>query len=281
MHSMMNEKGKLWVQVLTEKYCRTDFILTEQVRLGNSYVWRGILKARDAVQHGFGVKLGDGQSSLWYSNWLGTGKLACKVPFVHVTDTNLVVADLWQHGTWHFDRLYTILPEEMREDIENITVPAQPSGVDRVLWKEEDSGIYSARSAYRLLTDDDGQESRFWKMIWKASAPEKVRFFLWLAGRNALPSNARRHHKHLAISAACVRCGAVSEDADHVLRQCPRSVWMWSQFARLLAKVPVAAPLRFWLYTHLQVQDNALFCAVIWNVWKWRNSFAFDHTPWT
>lgn len=40
------------------------------------------------------------------------------------------------------------------------------------------------------------------------------------------------------------------------------------------------APFRVWLYAQLQLQNNALFCAVVWNLWKWRNSFAFDQTPW-
>lgn len=142
------------------------------------------------------------------------------------------------------------------------------------------SDFNAVRSAYNLLTEDGGSESRFWNLIWKAKASEKVRFFLWLAGRNALPTNARRHRNHLASAAGCVRCGAQSEDVDHVLRRCPGSAWVWSRFTRSLASVPSAAPLRFWLFAHLQVENQVLFCATVWNLWKWRNSFVFEQTPW-
>lgn len=70
-HSFMNEKEKLWVQVLSHKYFRSGSILTERAQPRDSSVWRGIVKAKNSVVHGFGPRLGAASSSLWYSNWLG------------------------------------------------------------------------------------------------------------------------------------------------------------------------------------------------------------------
>lgn len=48
---------------------------------------------------------------------------------------------------------------------------------------------------------------------------------------------------------------------------------------RVIVGVPAASPLRFWLFTQLQVSNNALFCAIVWNILKWRNSFVFKQAP--
>lgn len=62
VHNMLNEKDKLWVQVLSQKYLCSELVLIEQRRLRTLYVWIGILKDRDVVAHGFGSKLGAGVS---------------------------------------------------------------------------------------------------------------------------------------------------------------------------------------------------------------------------
>ncbi|XP_057432792.1 uncharacterized protein LOC130725592 [Lotus japonicus] len=106
-------------------------------------MWRGIVKARDAVARGFHPRLGTGNSSLWYNNWLGTRMIAQRIPFVHITDTNLCVADLWRHGGWDFNQLYTQLPDEIKHEISIVQIPQQPVGVDKILWHEENDGKYT------------------------------------------------------------------------------------------------------------------------------------------
>ncbi|XP_057419083.1 uncharacterized protein LOC130713326 [Lotus japonicus] len=281
VHSMLNERDKLWVQCLSTKYLHSGSILVEPQRLGTSYVWRGILKARDAVAQGFGVKLGAGTSSLWYSNWLGTGTLASRLPFVHITDTPLTVADVWREGQWNLDVLYTMIPDAIKEEIHGIPIPTTRTGDEKILWREAPDGRYTTSSAYNWLIDDDSHDSRFWKILWRAHAPERVRFFLWLAGKEALPTNSKRFRCHLAPSATCMRCGASTEDVEHVLRRCPGAAWVWSRFTGTITGVPAAMHFRGWLFAHLQVNQNALFCAIVWNLWKWRNSFVFDQAPWT
>lgn len=100
-----------------------------------------------------------------------------------------------------------------------------PMGDAKLLWRGTSDGAYTTASAYSLLNDGDTLNSRIWKLIWKATTPEKVRFFLWLAGRDALPTNMKRYSSHIATSVACIRCGAPVEDVEHVLRRCPGSAW--------------------------------------------------------
>ncbi|XP_024033121.1 uncharacterized protein LOC112095413 [Morus notabilis] len=58
-----------WVSLLREKYCRSEDFWSRPVKHGDSYVWQGILKARDVIQSGACVAIGDGMSQhIWFSS---------------------------------------------------------------------------------------------------------------------------------------------------------------------------------------------------------------------
>jgi hypothetical protein len=54
----VEEHDKLWVTVFSQKYLKGNSILSIIPHAGDSYVWRGILKARDAIREGFSIRLG-------------------------------------------------------------------------------------------------------------------------------------------------------------------------------------------------------------------------------
>lgn len=64
----------------------------------------------------------------------------------------------------------------MWEEISRVHVPGVLVGEDKLLWRGTRDGIYTLASAYHLLAKDGTSDSRFWNLIWKANAPEKVRF---------------------------------------------------------------------------------------------------------
>ncbi|GAB2261587.1 hypothetical protein Droror1_Dr00002584, partial [Drosera rotundifolia] len=134
---------KMWVQALSQKYLKNDSVLMANYHHGDSYIWKGIVKAREAIGHDFGVRLGARNSSFWYFNWLGTGKLCNRVPYVHISDSNLMVADLWNHNTWNFDCLYMGLSNDLKEEISQVRIPAMPMGEDMILWKKNNDGKYT------------------------------------------------------------------------------------------------------------------------------------------
>lgn len=122
---------KLWIQVLAAKYLGKNFILDVQAKSNSSYLWRGLLKARDALRNGFSFKLGRGQSSFWYNDWSGLGMLALRVPFAHILDTNLQFADLIVNGQWDASRLYTSFPDFVAQRLQAVTPSPHQQGEDR------------------------------------------------------------------------------------------------------------------------------------------------------
>lgn len=68
--NLMQEKDKLWVQVLNQKYVKDQSVWSCMATPRSSVTWRGIVKVRDQLHEGFELKLGAGSSSIWYQDCL-------------------------------------------------------------------------------------------------------------------------------------------------------------------------------------------------------------------
>ena len=69
------------------------------------------------LSDGYRLRVGSGNISLWYDRWLEEGLLCDVIPFVHIEDTQMRIADLYSRGTWQFNKLATILPSDMMDMI--------------------------------------------------------------------------------------------------------------------------------------------------------------------
>jgi hypothetical protein len=259
---LLGTPQKFWVTIYTDCYLHGNTILSSQARRGDSYVWRGIIHAKEALKSAFEAQLGDGASSFWFSNWLGVGQLCEKVQYVHISDFALTVADLCRHGFWNLEFLHTSLPQELRMQILRVGIPQLWSGTDTIRWKHKPDGNYTAASAYEWLTDVQGNDARIWKLIWRYFAHEKVHFFLWLLVHNALPTNQKRYVCHLAPSQACTRYGCDIEDTDHILRYCTASRAVWSRYRTIIPYADAPLPFRDWIYAILQDKHTMLPVAI-------------------
>ncbi|KAJ1387148.1 putative ribonuclease H protein [Sesbania bispinosa] len=124
------------------------------------------------------MKFGAGNTSLWYEDWTGLGKL-CQ--YVHIDDTTLTVRDLWNEGQWLFDLLATPIPVDFLTKITEIPIPPFTiDDVDKWCWSESSTGQYTSKVGYdwllkRATTLHTG---RPWRWIWHLHCPEKVRFVI-------------------------------------------------------------------------------------------------------
>ncbi|KAK8564954.1 hypothetical protein V6N12_058530 [Hibiscus sabdariffa] len=74
---------------------------------------------------------------------------------------------------------------------------------------------YDVRAHYSSAFGDG-----LWKIIHKFRGLERMKSFLWLVCKGCVLANSKRVRRHIASLAACVACGAVVEDLDHLLWQC-------------------------------------------------------------
>lgn len=86
--------------------------------------------------------------------------------------------------------------------------------------------------------------------------------------RDAVPMNKCRQRCILSMTAVYPRCQGSEKNIDHLVRTCPGPVNVWRRFMQCLPHVSGATTTRQWMSANLQVAHNALFCAVVWNLWK-------------
>ncbi|GAU35137.1 hypothetical protein TSUD_394630 [Trifolium subterraneum] len=132
-HNLLNKAGlhlvgwdkitkpkKLGGLVFKQKYIKEEILLNTTKKPG-SVTWNTIMKALSALREGFHFLLGVGNSSLWFTNWSGNGKLANQVIFVDIHDLEMRVRDVY------------------------IDACTYPSVNDCYTWKGNLNGIYTAR----------------------------------------------------------------------------------------------------------------------------------------
>ncbi|XP_019415559.1 PREDICTED: uncharacterized protein LOC109327034 [Lupinus angustifolius] len=112
---------------------------------------KGIVKATNMLRSGFRLHLGDGDLSLWYDNWSGLGLLCSMVVYVHISDTQLTVKDLWKDSTWDFNLLYTLIHVHVKEAIVQLIIPSSygPNNA----WSLDDSEIEAQNAFIRSTVE--------------------------------------------------------------------------------------------------------------------------------
>ncbi|CAN1744712.1 Putative ribonuclease H protein At1g65750 [Linum perenne] len=173
------------------------------------------------------------ETRFWTTCWVDAGlKLIDFVdPTIQGVDLESPVADFTTtEGNWNFDLLENLLPPEAVDILAGMSPPQEGRGEDDWVWGCEKSGLFTIISAYALIGRiETSAESERWKAIWKWRGPSRIRFFLWLAAKDRILTNAARQKRGLSQDASCPRCAAAIEDSCHVLRDCPFAGETWKR----------------------------------------------------
>ncbi|KAK3229296.1 hypothetical protein Dsin_001177 [Dipteronia sinensis] len=170
-------------------------------------------------------------------------------------------------------------------DADNIlSLPVGSTRVaDSLMWHYEQSGIFTVKSAYWLgcgLSNPssssglNGDES-WWKFLWKAEMPAKVRVFIWRACKNWIATTENLKWKSINVSARCPICSKGCETTLHAVWGCCyledfRNSWHVCRFVRRGNKVQLLDFLQDY-YEIWDKENMALFCVILWRIWFHRN----------
>ncbi|PPR84379.1 hypothetical protein GOBAR_AA36324 [Gossypium barbadense] len=97
-------------------------------------------------------------------------------------DETLRVCDLITFdGSWNWQQLETLLPRPVLDCIAVVLLPSQDASFDKIIWQWSFAGRFPSSRTYKqfvgrrnMSTPADGS------MVWKVSAPQRVRLFLWV-----------------------------------------------------------------------------------------------------
>jgi hypothetical protein len=270
----------LWVQVLKHKYINDGMFLTITKKPG-SVTWNAIMKALLALKDGFQYRLGDGNSSFWYTNWAGIGTLANQVLYVDIHDLQMRVRDVFIDGKWNFNMLYTTIPSNVTDRLKLLPVCLNPQVADCYTWKGNLNGLYTAQDGYYWLNHNDfinnATNEISWNWLWHIPAPEKIKFFIWTALQNALPTKTMLSHRGLLQVTLCPRCNIEEETTLHCLRDCEFVKCFWKTIGFMDQTFFQEDNLYGWLRNGIDGPSCSLFLAATWWIWRARNHLCMEN----
>jgi hypothetical protein len=270
-------------------------------RTDPSRPWQGLpplidAKARDVFDSLVQIKIGNGLRTLfWRDRWIdgrSAGDIApsmikkVKTRAYNARSVSAGLAD----SRWITDIEGVLTGPEASECITLWlavqSVDRDMEAEDQFCWPWSRTGVYTARSTYKLLTQEQHQHP-LGQAIWKNRGTPKSKLFVWLAQQDRIWSSGRRfHHGLQAQPTPCAVCLQETETANHILLQCvvAREVWhICRQMLDLHFEEPVrTSSLREWWTTErdrlsgVERKDfDMLVCTTSHALWKNRNAWTF------
>ncbi|KAA3481359.1 reverse transcriptase [Gossypium australe] len=152
---------------------------------------------------------------------------------------------------------------------------------DLLAWRGEPMEVFSVKSSYPNAYAIQLSYFDFYKKMWCIDLPTKLKVNMWKASWNYLPTRVNLLHKKLLIEASCPRCGLETETLNHLFRECPVSVEMWSYLSEVKLTQDTNADFKQWLTSSsalLSFDLCRLFCGALWAIWGDRNARVHEKT---
>jgi len=283
---IMHSSNKLWVQLLSNKYFPNTHMLRASAPSSCSSIWAAIICAKSVLHKGFEWRHGIGNSSFWFTSWSSSGPLAPLVPFINIHDLHLTIKDVISSPEPHTHILYTTLPLEVPNHINNLNIRSNDFVEDTFVWSPNINSVYTAKSGYNWLLSHSNYNnttstSISWTWIWSLRLPEKFKFFIWLACHDAVPTLSLLNHRNIAHSDQCNRCGQHAETLIHCIHDCLHSSKIWRHIGFNTADFFIENDAYLWLKHGLKGPHSLFFAAILWWIWRYQNSMCFSSEVWS
>ncbi|CAN1129588.1 Putative ribonuclease H protein At1g65750 [Linum perenne] len=221
-------------------------------------------------------------TSFWTTRWLDSGIILADWANELDPDFNPSdrVADFVEGDDgWNLNKLNRLLPNDIVEQVVGRSPPREELGPDTWVWGESHDGRFKISSAYKILTDQNPHGGNdLFRKLWKWNGPCRTKFFLWLAFRERLLTNAERYRRHMSDSASCLRCGSREETVCHVLRDCPVAEGVWRELGFNITEPNWRGSIADWFSAALWGERGELFGISAWMIWKCRNEAIFQNS---
>ncbi|KAA3480599.1 reverse transcriptase [Gossypium australe] len=271
---IMNNADYLVAKVLKAKYFPNDQFLNSKLGNSSSYTSKSIWAAKDILRKGLIWRVGTGNNiSINYDAWMPDAfnfRLSSEIDsmrnhFVHMLiDSN--------ERKWKEELIKYTFVEEDTGRILYIPLASNPHN-DFLAWGGEALGEFSVCSAYQLLQNTDENPRAYalqisyrklYKKLWLLNLPTKIKIITWKITWNFLHTKVNLQHKKLVDDPSCRRCREQVETIDHLFRECPVAVEIWSTL--LLQNVLL----------NFNSHTCRIFCCAFWAIWGDRNSRIHD-----
>lgn len=288
------EDQSTWIKLMKDKYLKSGTLWEANEKLKGSHIWRGIMQVRNELKLGRKWQVQSGENiNIWKDNWIPSlphppsPAPNCNLPLPHK------VSELIRHSKWDTNKLLLSFSPELANLIMRVPIPRLSNLEDKQVWAYTDSGLFTTKSAYRLVMDSRTPSSSspniLWKTVWNPhlskSIPPKVSLFLWKCSTNTIPTKTNIARRIPMLDSLCPVYRKEAETLEHLLFLCPgaRAVWKSSSLNLHVDAIPGAFP-DFLIFCankfSMQVQDELRhwfhIIAILWQIWKSRCALVFE-----
>jgi hypothetical protein len=287
---IMQHSDSLSARLLKAIYFSNEHFLNAALGSRPSQIWRAILDGRDVLQQGLIRRIGNGENTfIWEHNWLprdaGMRPIAAKTP-----NPPRRVSELIDHTSmqWKEDIIHHHFYGMDAQVIKNIPLSYNRQD-DFWAWHYERSGLFSVKSAYRMLihirnqrqdwldsragvSDIEGAERR-WKLFWKIKIPSKIHIFAWRLAHNSLPTGQVLKERSMREHGGCNICGVDVDSWKHALFNCTMARCVWAlvdeELSEHIAHIEINNP---WLWLSvmretLSAKHFQKLLVICWAIW--------------
>ncbi|CAL1361249.1 unnamed protein product [Linum trigynum] len=291
--NVLTRPQSLMARVLKARYFPKTDILQAKLGYQPSYIWKSIMGAKEKIEEGFRWRVGNGESiQIWKDEWI-PGKSfyqADPVPTGEITEDRVSNIIDYGSGGWDMEKIKALFSTSDQNLIAKIPLKT-PLGHDSRVWKAEEDGIYSVKSAYYLIRRSQAQyqtrsltknqeDSEMWKVLWKLNVQPKVRVFLWKVCREILPVGVNIEEWIDRAAPECPFCNLV-ETQMHALHTCDWIRRRWKDCEeKELFELGDGKTSSEWIGTILRnYPENKVqrFCSILWYLWKERCNHKFNN----
>lgn len=155
---LMTAPDTLCARVLKGKYYPNGDFLSARLKRNSSHTWRAILTGRNVLNQGLIRCIGDGESTnIWHDRWI-PGRVGGKPVYQRPSATAVRVSELLSVDGHSWDDA-ALRNNLLCMDVQAIkSIPLGRGREDCWAWAGERHGLYSVRSAYRMLVEREDQE---------------------------------------------------------------------------------------------------------------------------
>ncbi|MCH82487.1 RNA-directed DNA polymerase (Reverse transcriptase), partial [Trifolium medium] len=256
-----------------------------------SFIWRSIYSSHVIVKGGLRWCIGDGtRINMWLDPWLRNAENPFTTSSIIQGHENMRVADLMRQGainSWDWDIIRAMMNERDQQEIARVTL-TQGVVEDRMVWRFNNKGIYTVKSAYRYAMETlvDNEEYRApgnWLDMWKLKIPQRVKIFLWRMLMGCLPTRVRLQSKGVDCSENCPHCENNFENEWHLFIGCHKAklVWegagLWNMIENLTQNALSFNDLIFSVFKQQQQHVIIDTIMMLWCLWKRRNEKIWEN----
>jgi hypothetical protein len=283
--NFMHHPSSLVARIYKARYFPRTSFLESNIGSNPSFAWRSIWRARQVLLLGCRWQIGDGSKiKVMNEPWLRASQGRCLSGPQTQNVYNLKVQHLLLPNVkrWDEDKIRSLFSIEVVNEI--LAVPVlELVREDKLIWSEENDGVYSVRTGYRKLMKESNKgygprQTEGWSSLWRIQAPPKTKHLLWRICRECLPTRSRLRNRYVPCPEECPLCLSHVEDEYHVFFNCGavREAWNVMDLANVIqSRLHSFNNIRdciFDMCRHGSGFEASKAAVLMWFIWQNRNN---------